>query len=128
MKRLIPFALVIAAVSCSTSPKTGSQITQAVDVTQRHVLEHTVPAKALASNDIGRVTPDLAMKDMLLALHPSPAQSAQLAKLLEDVHNPTSPSYRKWLTPEQYGKSFGPADADVKIVTDWLTASGFKVD
>src|SRR5260370_688733 len=31
------------------------------------------------------------------------------------------------LTPDEFGKKFGPADADVQAVTDWLTLHGFQV-
>jgi subtilase family serine protease len=37
-----------------------------------------------------------------------------------------SPNFHKWLTPEQFGKQFGPADADIQAVTDWLTRQGFQ--
>jgi len=37
-----------------------------------------------------------------------------------------SPNFHKWLTPEQFGKQFGPADADIQTVTDWLTRQGFQ--
>ena len=29
--------------------------------------------------------------------------------------------------PEQYGKQFGPTDADIQTVTSWLQSHGFKV-
>src|SRR5260370_31795491 len=37
-----------------------------------------------------------------------------------------SPNFHKWLTPEQFGKQFGAADADIQTVTDWLTRQGFQ--
>ncbi len=38
-----------------------------------------------------------------------------------------SPNYRRWLTPQQFGQQFGPADADVQTVTGWLQSHGFQV-
>src|SRR5207245_1398818 len=37
----------------------------------------------------------------------------------------SSPNYHAWLTPDQFGKQFGPADADIQTVTRWLTSQGF---
>jgi subtilase family serine protease len=45
---------------------------------------------------------------------------------MEEQQSKNSPNYRAWLTPEQFGQQFGPADADVQAVTDWLTSHGFQ--
>src|SRR5260370_8331982 len=37
-----------------------------------------------------------------------------------------APNFHNWLPPEQFGKQFGPADADIQAVTDWLTRQGFQ--
>jgi hypothetical protein len=33
-----------------------------------------------------------------------------------------------WFTPVQFGRQFGPADADIQAVTDWLASQGFQVN
>src|SRR5208282_5891975 len=38
-----------------------------------------------------------------------------------------SPRFHQWLTPEQFGQQFGPADSDLQAVTDWLASQGFQV-
>src|SRR6202035_2499976 len=38
-----------------------------------------------------------------------------------------SPNYHQWLTPQQFGQRFGPADADIQIVTNWLQSRGFQI-
>jgi subtilase family serine protease len=43
------------------------------------------------------------------------------------MHTPGTASYHKWLTPESFGKQFGPADEDVSAVETWLTGHGFSV-
>jgi len=55
------------------------------------------------------------------------AQEAAAEKLLADQLNPSSPSYHKWLTPEQYADRFGLNQADVDKVTAWLQSEGFAV-
>jgi hypothetical protein len=64
---------------------------------------------------------------MLLVLKRSPEQQAALRKLLDDQQDKGSPRYHKWLTPEQFGKQFGPSDDDIQSVTLWLQSHGFQV-
>jgi subtilase family serine protease len=63
---------------------------------------------------------------MLLVLKRGPEQETALQKLLDDQQDKSSPRYRQWLTPEQFGQQFGPADSDIQQVTDWLQAHGFQ--
>ena len=60
------------------------------------------------------------MDRMLLVLRRSPEQHSALLKLLDDQQDKSSANYHKWLTPEQFGQQFGPADADIQAVTSWL--------
>ena len=62
---------------------------------------------------------------MALALKRSDEQEAALRQLLDQQQDKSSPNYHKWLTPDQFGKQFGPADTDIQAVTDWLTSRGF---
>src|SRR5258708_33526251 len=64
---------------------------------------------------------------MLLLLQRSAEQEAALRQLMEEQQSKNSPNYHAWLTPEQFGKKFGPADADMQAVADWLAAHRFQV-
>jgi len=64
---------------------------------------------------------------MLLLLQRSDSQEASLRQLMDAQQTKGSGDYHNWLTPEQFGKQYGPADADVQAVTDWLTRQGFQV-
>ncbi len=64
----------------------------------------------------------------MLILQRSAAQQQALAQYLDDVQNPSSPSYHKWLTPAQYGAMFGVSDADLQTVESWLQSYGFKIE
>jgi subtilase family serine protease len=44
------------------------------------------------------------------------------------VSTPGSPSYGKYLTPQQFRQEFSPPQSDVNTVKKWLTAQGFTVD
>ena len=52
----------------------------------------------------------------------------ELARLLADQQNPASPEYHRWLTPDAFTSRFGPTDADLARVTQWLKAKGFTVN
>jgi pro-kumamolisin-like protein/Big-like domain-containing protein len=77
--------------------------------------------------DRGIAPPDLPMARMLLVLGRSDAQESALQKLLDDQQNLNSPSYHRWLTPDEFGRQFGPSDQDVQTVAAWLRSHGFQV-
>ncbi len=52
---------------------------------------------------------------------------AALDQLLLDLHNPQSPKYQQWLTPEQFLAKFGASQSDMAKVSAALTARGFQV-
>ncbi len=62
---------------------------------------------------------------MLLLLQGSPEQELALQQLLSDQQSKSSGRYQGWLTPQQFGAQFGPSDADVQTVTQWLMSQGF---
>ena len=51
---------------------------------------------------------------------------AALDRLLSELQDPTSPQYHNWLSPAEFNRRFGPRDADVTAVVDWLRAEGFN--
>ena len=66
------------------------------------------------------------MQRMLLVLKRSPEQESALRQLLDDQQDKSSPSYHKWLTPEEYGKQFGPSDADMQTITHGCNRMALK--
>jgi hypothetical protein len=77
--------------------------------------------------DQGAAPPDLPMDRMLLVLKRSPDQESTLQALLDQQHDKSSANYHQWLTPDQFGQQFGPADQDIRAVTSWLQSHGFQV-
>jgi len=95
-------------------------ITQAIDETQLTRLKGNTHPLARPVFDLGMAPASLPMERMLLVLKRSPEQESALRKLLDDQQDKGSPKYHKWLTPEQFGKQFGPTDNDVQTITGWL--------
>jgi subtilase family serine protease len=105
----------------------ASRVVEAVDDTKTVVLKGNVHPLAQPQYDQGALADSQPMTRMMLLLQRSPAQDLALKQLLDAQQTKTSGSYHAWLTPEQFGAQFGPSDADVQAVTDWLTREGFQV-
>ncbi len=115
-----------AAQSVSIAAPVPARITQAIDETQLVRLKGNVHPLARAEFDQGIVSDATPMKRMMLVLQRSPEQQAALAQFMDEQLSKDSPNFHKWLTPDQFGKQFGPADADIQTVTAWLTRQGFQ--
>jgi hypothetical protein len=88
----------------------------------------TRSADALAGAvDLGPV-PSSQRLALTLTLAPTDAQTAALDQFLTDVQASSSPSFRKWLTPQQFAASFGPAPDRLAAAAMWLQAQGLSVD
>jgi hypothetical protein len=104
-----------------------ARITEAVDEKSLVTLKGNVHPLARAEFDQGAVSYGQPLHRMLLLLQRSPDQEAALQKMLEDQQNKSSANYHAWLTPAQFGQQFGPADADIQTVTNWLQSHGFQI-
>jgi len=102
-------------------------ITAAVDESQLTTLRGNTHPLARPEFDLGTASADLPLRRMLLVLKRSPAQEWALRTLLDDQQDKRSPSYHKWLTPDEFGRQFGPTDTDMQTITAWLQSHGFQV-
>lgn len=102
-------------------------ITQPLDESHRVVLKGNAHRMAQTAFDRGPAPIDLPLERMLLVLRRSPEREAALKNLLAQQQDKSSPNYHKWLTPDQFGKQFGPADSDIQTLTSWLQSYGFQV-
>lgn len=102
-------------------------ITQPLDESRLTTLKGNTHPLARPVFDLGTAPASLPMERMLLVLKRSPEQEGTLGKLLDDQQDKGSPNYHKWLTPEQFGKQFGPTDSDIQAITSWLESHGFQV-
>jgi subtilase family serine protease len=133
----VPFVFSCVRASAQTTPESASavpqaaavpaRITQVIDETQLVTLKGNVHPLARPEFDQGAVPSSQPMKRMLLLLQRSPEQQAALQQLMLEQQSKDSPNFHKWLTPQQFGAQFGPADADIQTVTDWLARQGFQV-
>ena len=117
----------LSAQQAAAPQPAARRITQSVDNTVRTTLRGNVHPLARREFDQGEAPADLPLGRMLMVLKRGPEQEAALARLIEDQQDVRSPSYHQWLTPQQFGDRFGPAQADIDAVTQWLASNGFQV-
>jgi hypothetical protein len=115
------------SASAAQRPVVAARVTQAIDETQLVRFKGGVHRLARPEFDKGPVSDSAPMQRMLLLLRRSMDQESALTQLMVDQYNTNSPNYHKWLTPEQFGAQFGPADSDIQAVTAWLQSHGFQV-
>ena len=101
------------------------RIVQEIDHSQMTALQGNIHPLARAQYDQGSVSPGMQLEGMSLVFKLSASQQAALQELLQEQQDPSSPNYRKWLTPEQYGARFGMSQHDLDRVTAWLQSQGF---
>ena len=118
--------LLLISFLVSLAPATAARIV--IDDSDRVVLDGSVPVRARPESEIGRSSPSLPMERVILLLRRRPGAEADLERLLAAQHDPSSPLFHHWLTPEEFGARFGLADDDIAAVTDWLRAQGFSID
>jgi hypothetical protein len=113
-----------AATATQAAP-VPARVTQTVDEGNRVMLHGNVHPLARAEFDRGAVADSQPATRMTLLLQRSQEQETALRQLLEQQQDKASPNFHKWLSPDQFGKQYGPADTDIQAVTDWLTSRGF---
>lgn len=116
VRRISLFLLTIAAIVSVLTTNS-----QAQSVLTRHVREATRTGEA---KPLGQLPSDQVMNlDVVLPLR----DQAGLDSFLQEVYDPTSPSYRNFVTVPEFTQRFGPTQADYDAVVSFLTANGFAV-
>jgi hypothetical protein len=81
----------------------------------------TAPADAV---DDGPCPAAMPLDPLVLTF--APRDEAGLDALLRAQLDPASPDYRRWLTPEEFGRRFGPPARAYARAARWLRARGFE--
>jgi subtilase family serine protease len=123
---VLPLALFGAAFTPFSHAVVQNRIAT-VSGSSRVALQGNVSGRVKRSADLGTAPQDRKLESLSLRFSMTPAQQADLTQLLAAQLNSSSPSYRQWLTPEQFGARFGLSSADLTKVSTWLTSQGFTV-
>ena len=120
--------IFISQRSAGQSVGAPSLITQPIDEGKLVVLTGNTHPLARAKYDQGPAPSSLAMDRMMLVLKTSSAQGSALETLLAEQQDRSSPSFHKWLTPQEFGSQFGASEADIQKITSWLQSHGFQIE
>ena len=90
----------------------------------RQAIPGHVPSAAARAQAVGRlgITNHLQLA-IGLPLRNRPA----FTNLLNQLYNPASPNYRRYLTPEQFAEQFGPTEQDYQAAIAFARAHGLRV-
>ena len=130
---VITLATLAGTLLCSSvlMAQAGPPAVQVLDpIEESHLapLKGNIHPLARGEFDSGRVSPELPMGDLLLVLRRSPEQQAAFDVFIAGQYDPASSDYHAWLTPEEVGEKFGPAQSDVDAISNWLRNHGFAID
>jgi Pro-kumamolisin, activation domain len=103
-------------------------ITQNVDETRLVTLEGNTRPEARAQYDRGPVADDLELEHMLLLLKRAPERQREVDRLIENLHDSSSPSFHQWLTARDLGERYGVAEQDRAAIVNWLRSHRFTVN
>ncbi|OLD83097.1 MAG: peptidase S53 [Acidobacteria bacterium 13_1_20CM_58_21] len=106
----------------------AERVTAEIDDTERTAIQGSQPPMARPENDAGRMAVGTKLEGISIVLSRTVTQEAALQALIAAQQDPTSPSYHKWLTPEEFAARFGVADTDIAKIQSWLEKHGFTVD
>jgi kumamolisin len=110
------YLLTAVAMLCFATSDSNAQ-----SISTRHVREATRSGEA---KPVGQLSSERIMNlDIVLNLR----DRAGLQDFLGELYDPSSPSYRKYLTPQEFTAKFGPTQADYEAVVSWAKANGLTV-
>jgi hypothetical protein len=121
--------LAVSALSQGSQAQAvlNDRITEPIDSASMSPLVGTMHPLAKAEFDTGLADNSRVLQGMSIDFKRTDAQQAALKALLQAQQDPASPSYRKWLTPAQFGQQFGMSSADLAKVSAWLQQEGFSI-
>ncbi|MGA7619787.1 protease pro-enzyme activation domain-containing protein [Candidatus Binatus sp.] len=80
-----------------------------------------------ASQLLAAATPAPAGMPLRLRIYLNLSNPQAARQMIEDLQNPSSPNYHKWLKTGQFDQMFGPLQASYDAIASWLTSQGFSV-
>ena len=115
-----------ATLGAQASWPVQARITQAIDPKNLITLSGNVHPLARPEFDQGAVSDAQPLHRILLLLQRSPEQETVLGQLLEEQQQKSSANYQNWITPNEFEQRFGPAEADIQTISQWLASEGFS--
>lgn len=105
---------VVGVIAPMTSSAAASTVT----------VRGNVPSFATAAHRVGNVANT---SKLTVSVYLAPRNASALTKLVHDVSNPGSTSYRHFITARQFHDRFSPSASTVSAVKSFLAGAGLKV-
>src|SRR5258707_1202789 len=118
-------SLCLAAATLGQSAAPQARVVEAAQSDKVVTLRGNVHPMARPANDRGLLADQQPITKIHVLLQRSAAQETALQQLMAQQLDPSSRNFHAWLTPQEFGQQFGPADSDVQAVNNWLTSQGF---
>src|ERR1700678_3862080 len=118
----------IALISQNTGRRAEALIHDQIDENKLVTLAGNTRPEANEDNDLGPVGDSLSLEHMMLQLKRAPEQEKAAAQFVEELNNPKSANFHKWIGAAEFGKNFGLAESDIQTITGWLASHGFVVN
>ncbi|MGH3138731.1 MAG: S53 family peptidase [Gaiellales bacterium] len=116
LRSTLPVCALCAILGLLTAPAANAQSKVPVADTQ--------PVWASPSNLAGA---DPNADDVVFSVWLGWSRNGDLDRTLAGLYDPASPSYHRWLTPDQFHARFSPPASDVVAVRTWLSSEGFYI-
>jgi trimeric autotransporter adhesin len=116
------------SLSRAQTSQVPERIVGPVDELSLTTLHGNVSAAIRPQYDRGEAPGATQLTHMRIVLTPSAEQNAALDRFEQELQEKSSPHYHRWLTPDQFGKLYGPADSDIVAIVAWLQSHGLTLE
>jgi hypothetical protein len=127
LRGIVGAMCLAVSVACAQTAMSQTRIVNTIKNEERVAVRGTTSSLLAKSVDTGRMAGGQNLGRMLLLLAPTAEQEQAAEELITALHDPSLPSYHKWLTPTEFGQRFGVADSDAAQVQQWLQGQGLTV-
>jgi subtilase family serine protease len=127
-KSVLVCGLLWGSISGAQVSEVSPRIVRPINEQLLTTLQGNVSAAAQPQYDRGEAAGITHLADMRIVLARSTEQQAALDRFEQELQEKSSPNYHKWLTPDQFGKLYGPADSDMAAIEAWLQSHGLTVE
>ncbi len=99
---------------------------QSTDAAARVSLQVLSPNALVGAIDAGPISSSQLLT-LTMTLTTPAARTAALTQYLTDLQTPSSPNYRKWITPAEFAATYGPTADQLAAANAWAQSAGLTV-
>jgi subtilase family serine protease len=120
-------ALALGSVSNATAQQ-NPLLQEKINDANLVVLSGNTRPEVHTATDLGLADDSTPLPALQIVLKRSPKAEAAFTQYVNDLTNPHSANFHKWLTNAEIGANYGPNDQDIATVSAWLASKGFAVN